>query len=125
MNLYLFYEEDIISFSLPSKKIGNFWLTDNNGKNIVNINGEEDNWIISGSENTQIITNSNVSEKIVLKPKSYYVVSDSKGKYVLYCDNVSMSNFKCYRVESDKVVHVGKNATNEIAVNLQYLNDIE
>ena len=32
MNLYLFDEHKIILFTLPDKKIGNFWMTDGEGK---------------------------------------------------------------------------------------------
>ena len=56
MNIYLFDENSIITFYLPTKKIGNFWLTDDENKNIVNIKDENNNWVISGSENTKIIS---------------------------------------------------------------------
>ena len=35
MNLYLFDDYNIITFNLPIKKIGNFWMTDNSGNNDV------------------------------------------------------------------------------------------
>ena len=56
MNIYLFDENRVITFNLPYKKIGNFWLTDDDNKNIINIKGENNNWIISGSETTKIIS---------------------------------------------------------------------
>ena len=37
MIIYLFNDDRLITFNLPVKKIGDFWITDNNGENIVNI----------------------------------------------------------------------------------------
>ena len=54
MNIYLFDEDKTITFSLPLKKIGDFWMTDSDGKNIVNISGQDDNWVLSGSDGTSV-----------------------------------------------------------------------
>ena len=70
MNLYLFDENKIVSFSLPVKVIGNFWMTNSFGKNIINIDAQDNNWIISGDDNTKIYFNGTVVPFSVLKPKN-------------------------------------------------------
>ena len=57
MNLYLFDDENIITFNLPSKKVGNFWMTDNNNKNIINISGNNNTWTITGGADVKINNN--------------------------------------------------------------------
>ena len=46
MNIYLFDENRIITFELPVKRIGKFWLKDENNKNVVNIYAESGQWRI-------------------------------------------------------------------------------
>ena len=124
MNLYLFYDEEIITFSLPSKKIGNFWMCDNSGKNIININGENNEWVISGSENVDIITKGN-DERITLELKNYYVIDNHKERYVLYCDDLNTSSFKAYQVLNGSVIRVGSSTSANINIPLPYLKDVE
>lgn len=57
MIIYLFNDDRLITFNLPVKKIGDFWITDNNGENIVNISSTDNEWLLSGSENTTITYN--------------------------------------------------------------------
>ncbi len=124
MNLYLFDDLSIVNFSLPYKKIGNFWLTDNNDKNVVNINGENDEWVITGSEHTKIIS-SDKSEEIVLKPRNYYIVEKEDKKYVLYCNYENDNSYEGYKVIDKKEIKVGKNLNNELCLNHPYLQEIE
>ena len=44
MNLYLFGDNEIIRFILPLKKIGNFWMSNSNDENIINIKSENNEW---------------------------------------------------------------------------------
>ncbi len=121
MNLYLFDENDIVRFILPIKKIGDFWMTDNEGKNIVNISGENNNWIITSSENTKIISS---EEGNILKPNTYYVVEKNNKRYVLFSsDNIDYT-FREFEFPDDKIVKVGMKPDNEICINIPYFNDV-
>ena len=124
MNLYLFDEDNIITFNLPVKKIGNFWMTDNLGNNIVNISSENNSWIISGSETTNIISPTN-EEKIVLKEKTYYIVVKNKIKYLLFCDTSDDETFEGFQIADGYSLKVGKNTGNEISMNIPYLQDVD
>ena len=82
MNLYLFDEREIVLFNLPEKIIGNFWMTDNNEKNVVNISANENRWIISGGNNSKIIFNGNYVESTVLNVKYYYIIEKDNKQFV-------------------------------------------
>ena len=69
MNLYLFDEKEIVLFSLPDKKIGNFWMTDCEGKNVININAVDNEWIITGGNNSKILKGDSYVESMILKLK--------------------------------------------------------
>ena len=74
MNIYLFDEEQIITFTLPIKIIGNFWMTDSDNNNIVNICDKDGKWVISGSENTIIDSGNIENDEMYLIPKKYYIL---------------------------------------------------
>ena len=124
MNLYLFDDENIITFNLPSKKIGNFWMTDNNQKNLINISGENNNWIITGNTDVKIISNEK-SDSIILKQNNSYIIEKNDKKYVLYCDKVNDDTFECYNISDNQVVKIGKAETNDISINIPYFADLQ
>ena len=74
MNIYLFDSNRIITFSLPAKRIGNFWLRDSQNNNMVNISAKEGEWILSPSKNTKLFDSAGKSENICLKVKNFYIV---------------------------------------------------
>ncbi len=122
MNLYFFDDENVVLFNLPSKKIGNYWLTDSNDKNLVNINGEDNNWVMSPSENVKIIANTE-SEDVLLEANRYYVLEKNQKRYVLFSSALNDETFKSYEVVDKTVVTIGKSENNIISINLPYLMD--
>ena len=78
MIIYLFNDDRLITFSLPVKKIGDFWITDNNGENIVNISSTDNEWLLSGSENTTITYNGEEVSNTILNTKEYYEITSKK-----------------------------------------------
>ena len=67
MNLYLFDDESVVLFSLPNTRIGDFWMTDNSNKNIVNIRAKDNEWILSASEQTKIISSQDIYSVIMIQ----------------------------------------------------------
>ena len=120
MNLYFFDDEDIIIFDLPYKKVGNFWMSDKDNNNIINISSEDGNWIISGSENTKIITENNEGN-VMLTSKNYYIVEKNQKRYLLYVDNMVDDSFEGYIFNSDNIVKIGNAKDNNIIVNNPYV----
>ncbi|MBQ2872657.1 MAG: type VII secretion protein EssC [Bacilli bacterium] len=124
MNLYLFDEQEIISFGLPEKKVGNFWMTDFEGKNVVNIGERNGEWVISGGNNSKIIYDNNYVEEVLLKEKCFYIVEKNQKQYVLYSDTLLDNSFKQFSVNGDIEIKVGKASNNDIVCNCNYLDDL-
>jgi len=124
MNLYLFDEKEIITFTLPDKIIGNFWMTDREGKNIVNINAKDNQWVVSGSNNSNIILDNNYVEEAVLRVKSYYLVEKNSNKYVLFVDNVLDNTFTSYKFDGNTEISVGKDPSCCISQFSNFINDV-
>ena len=118
MNIYLFEKNKIISFELPAKRIGDFWLKDSEDANMVNISAGEGDWILSPSKNTKIYDAYGNTENIALKIKSYYIVEKGENKFLLYCDYGNDTTFKNYLVRDGSVVSVGSAETASIVIPL-------
>ena len=121
MNIYLFDENKIVTFNLPIKKIGNFWITDDKNENVINIKDEDNNWILSGSNNSKIIASNN-QEKFVLREKNYYVIEKNNKRYALFVDGLTDNSFKCFEIEENKVIKFGSDPSNDVSVDIPYFN---
>lgn len=123
MNLYLFDDKKIVLFTLPSNMIGNFWMTDENGLNVVNISAVDKEWHISGGNNSKIYKDNNYVEDCVLLPKMYYMVEKNNKKYVLFSNNVVDNTFGYYRFNDSGDIKIGKDSKNDICFDNLYVND--
>ena len=123
MNLYLFDEERIIIFTLPVKKIGNFWLKDDKDRNLVNISAQNNSWYLKPSKITKIYDSNNNTENLMLQNKTFYLVEKDEKKYILYSDYLSDNSFKNYTVQDNMTIKVGKSTTNQVCIPLSCVND--
>jgi len=124
MNLYLFDEKEIILFTLPDKKIGNFWMVDSNGKNIINIEAKNNDWIVSSAKGIKLINNNAYVDSFKLDLKSYYIIEKDSNRFLLFVNSLIDNTFNNFKyVGSDDII-VGRNAGNVIVYDNQYINDI-
>ncbi len=120
MNIYLFDSNRIITFSLPAKRIGDFWLRDSQNNNMVNISAKEGEWVLSPSKNTKVFDSAGKSENICLKVKNFYIVEKNEEKFLLYCDYSNDTSFKNYLVKDNTVVKVGSGS--DCTINIRMSN---
>lgn len=123
MNLYFFDINRIITFELPVKKIGNFWLKDENNKNVVNIVAEDGKWMLKPSKNSTIIDDKGNSENLILQPKKFYGVKMNDHKYLMMSDYCSDNSFDYYTVGDNKKITIGRSEINNITLHLACVND--
>ena len=74
MNIYIFDENKIISFSLPNKKVGNFWITDYENNNLINVSAEMGKWTLSCAKSIKLLSGNDVIDSIELQLKKYYAL---------------------------------------------------
>ena len=119
MIIYLFNDDRLITFNLPVKKIGDFWITDNNGENIVNISSTDNEWLLSGSENTTITYNGEEVSNIILNTKEYYEIIKDDKKYILFATGMVDFSLNKYDVSNGEFTF-----KNDIVVSSKYLDNI-
>lgn len=119
MIIYLFNDDRLITFNLPVKKIGDFWITDNNGENIVNISSTDNEWLLSGSENTTITYNGEEVSNIILNTKEYYEIIKDDKKYILFATGMVDFSLNKYDVSNGEFTF-----KKDIVVSSKYLDNI-
>ena len=119
MIIYLFNDDRLITFNLPVKKIGDFWITDNNGENIVNISSTDNEWLLSGSENTTITYNGEEVSNTILNTKEYYEIIKDDKKYILFATGMVDFSLNKYDVSNGEFTF-----KNDIVVSSKYLDNI-
>ncbi len=114
MNVYLYDKTKIITLMLPSKKIGNFWIADEKGKNIVNINGENDEWYLSGNDGVTISGNI-IGGNLLLKEKSVYVIERDGEKKLLFVNNTIDYSYRGFLIGDGSTFKVGRGLSCDIS----------
>ncbi len=122
MNIYFYDKNKIINFLLPSKKIGNFWLADEENKNIVNIDGEDNRWVVTGNKNINIVGNVE-NGKVVLKEKTYFVVTKGNEKKLMYINPANDETFEGYAITEGIPFKIGKASTCDVIAKNPYIQD--
>jgi len=122
VNIYFYDKNKVINFLLPNKKIGNFWLADEENKNIVNINGEDNKWVITGNKNINILGNVE-NGKVVFKENTYFVVAKENEKKLLYVSSANDETFEGYAVTEGVPFKLGKTSSCDILVKNPYILD--
>lgn len=124
MNIYIFDENKIISFSLPTKKVGNFWITDYENNNLINVSAEMGKWILSCAKNVKLLSGNDVIDSIELQLKKYYIINKNNKDILVYTDSLQDNSFSCYEVCDGCNIIIGKNNTSTICVNNPYFLDL-
>ena len=123
MNIYIFDENKIISFSLPTKKVGNFWITDYENNNLINVSAEMGKWTLSCAKNIKLLSGNDVIDSIELQLKKYYIINKNNKDILVYTDSLQDNSFSCYEVSDGCNIIIGKNNTSTICVNNPYFLD--
>ena len=118
MYIYLFENNKIVSFELPAKRLGDFWLKDSESANMVNISAVDGNWILSPSKTTKIYDAFGNTENIVLKVKNYYIVEKGENKFLMYCDYSNDPTYKNYMVKDGSAINIGSDKTCNVCIPL-------
>ena len=117
MNLYFFDDNNIITFTLPTKRIGDFWMTDSDGKNIVNIKAINNSWHLSSSENTKLLGNTDENGSISLTTNTLYTIEKNEKNYILFVSDIEDNTFTTYNIASGTTLQIGNDSTCDVFYN--------
>ena len=136
MILTLIGKNVLYKIKLPKIKMGNYWISDKNGKKLINIEGNGENWTISSNNNVKVIkpkslTDYNVSkiaqnsENIIKEIKlneysmNYVYIKDySNDVFVLYCSPIYEENFTHFNIKNQQEILIGSGIGCDIFYNI-------
>lgn len=120
---------------LPKVAMGNYWITGENDKKLISIEGDGENWKIISNKNIKVIKPSsltslnaskisqlaeNVIEEITLKEYSMnyiYLKDYSSNIFVLYCEPTYEENFTHFDIKNSQEILIGSEEICHIAYN--------
>ena len=83
MKVKLIGKTQIVSLTLPQRVFGNYWITNENKDNLINIEAVNDKWIIKSNDDVKIIGDNSYLESLALESNRFYYFHDlaSDEKY--------------------------------------------
>lgn len=111
MNITLYLADKIVNFKLPMIVSGSFSFdaNDNEESKLINIEANENEWILYQTQDVTIIQNSGYTSRIKLIPNTFYVLRRDETNYLIYVTTLSTRCFTTYKFSTDINVLIGNN----------------
>lgn len=139
MIVYVIDKSRLISFTLPQKIYGSYWIIDvdddNEEKKIINIQEEDGKWVAYSNKSVSIINNNQSITKTVLEAYNFFLLKlkNQEGYLILYVAPLNDPTKKNYLVANNTNITIGSTNDNTIAyrnkltskhhINLEYKNN--
>ena len=144
MLVRLIGKESIHKIVLPQTVVGNYWINDKTGiqdRKLVNIEGKDDNWIITSSNNAKIIDlksvnivngeikavsgNEKFERQIILTENCMYGVYlvNSKEFYIIHCSDLNEDNLTRYDIRHTQEIRIGRGMQSHICYENNLVSD--
>ena len=80
MKIYLFLQDKLINFLLPSVALGEFLFDENEDSEskLINISAKENNWYLMSTISTFVLINDQKVDSVMLKPNNFYKLERDK-----------------------------------------------
>lgn len=143
MVVTLIGKNNLYKIKLPKIIIGNYWITNDNGKKLVNIEGDGEQWIVVSNNNTKIINpqrfNSSDVSKIVEQKENiidstvlreyglYYIYLKDypDDMFVLYCAPEYEADFTHFNIKTSQEILIGSGDNCQIVYDNPLLKKVQ
>lgn len=133
MIVTLIGKNTIYKTKLPQVAMGNYWITNENDKKIISIEGNGGSWQIASNNHAKIInpksltslnaskiaqSEDNIIDKITLKEYSMnyiYLEEYSNNVFILYCSPTYEDNFTHLNIKNSQEILIGSGLENHIS----------
>ncbi len=119
MLVYVISKQKLISFTLPSKIYGNYWIKDTletEEKNIINISEYNGKWAAFSNKNVKIIVNNEPVRSVLLEEYQFLFlkVKEEPGYLILYTSPVRDDSITRLLVRGDRQLIIGSDPKSTI-----------
>ena len=86
MKIKLIGKKKIVSLTLPQRVYGNYWITNENNENLINIEAIDNNWVMKSNDEIKIVENDQIIETTPIEENHFYHFLDvtSEEKYRVF-----------------------------------------
>ena len=125
MQLTIIKNNKIRYFFLPVKIFGNYWITDEKNKNLVNVEASENKWVIRSNDEVKIMNKEMFLDSMFLINYSFCTLKkvDEKDPFLIYCSPTYDNSITYLKVNDGTTINIGKDAANEIVYDAQNVAD--
>ena len=125
MKIYLFLDNKMLSFSLPSEVSGSFSFDENINEEskLLNVEAREGKWVIYSTDDVKVGYNGNFVDNAPLLTNTYYIVSRNNKNYVVYTSDISTNITSLYTFYQNLYLSIGKREDSSLYYNCPYLGD--
>ena len=127
MKITLFLPTGLINFNLPQQTFGSysFDADENEESKLINIEAENDKWVIYQTTDVQLIVNNEFVNSAYLAPNYFYILRRNNINYLIYISVPSLDNLMAYTYSDNSKITIGTNENNIIKYNCNFLgNDV-
>ena len=121
MLINFIYKDKLNTITLPKKRFGKHWVMFD-GKKIISIDGEDDNWILSSNRKAKIKIDNNYYKKAYLKSGKVIGIDIEDEEALIYAENITEDRtiYEKYEFNSDGEITIGRDEDNTICYQNEY-----
>ena len=114
MKIYLFLQDKLINFLLPSVALGEFLFDENEDSEskLINISAKENNWYLMSTISTFVLINDQKVDSVMLKPNNFYKLERDKIQYLIYAIDTNTISSKLYSINNNSNFSISSNSSN-------------
>ena len=103
-------------FFLPAKVYGNYWITDENKQNLINIEASNDTWVLRSNDDVKIVNKDMYLDSVFLLNYSYCFLKSLKNNetFIIYCSPTYDENVINLSVSNNTEITIGKSISSSI-----------
>ena len=128
MIIYVIMDNSLITFNLPLKISGNYWISKYNNFNdlinLINVVASEDQWLMKANKGYELYKNGvEVKELIIVSDSFYFLKNVNTGElYTIFVTDTTR-DMNYYDISSVNTITIGMNSSNTICYNNTLISD--
>ena len=125
MKIFLYASNKVSIFYLPEIISGSysFDILEDEVSKLININADDNKWILFSTEDSKVLDNKQVVENLPLESNKFYVIVRNETYYLIYVSDSDDKNIRTYGYNDSFTLSLGTN-NDTIIYNCPYITNL-